>query len=175
MSQFDEHGNWHPPRDRSPTLAAQQSPTIPADALNRLKNEQTLMRVVAEHNERALLVEIQRLTAERDAIAAGAAASQQQGLAVIERLHNENTALRAEVEWLKTPAIDVWNLAEWLAKNGLLHYHPACHRPDRTHGPAWVLRTPYMVNGDSCEAWHADSSIGLVRSFFAASAAPKEG
>jgi hypothetical protein len=56
------------PRDTSPTLTAQQSPTITADALNRLKSEQTLMRVVAEHNERALLVEIQRLTAERDAL-----------------------------------------------------------------------------------------------------------
>jgi hypothetical protein len=101
MSNYDEHGNWHPPRDKSPTLSAQQSPTIPAEILEKIP----LWRgggirgggpQVMSQTESALTAQVARLTAERDAIAAGAAASQQQGLAVIERLHNENAALRAQ-------------------------------------------------------------------------------
>jgi hypothetical protein len=48
-------------------LKVQPAGATHADELERLKNEQTLMSVVAEHNERALLVEIRRLTAEREA------------------------------------------------------------------------------------------------------------
>ena len=57
---------------------------------------------------------------------------------------------------------------DWLMQHGLLHYYPSCQRPDGTNGPAWVLRTPYMTNGDSCEAWHVDSAAGALRAFLRA-------
>lgn len=56
-------------------------------------------------------------------------------------------------------------LVDWMVEHGLLHYHESCRRPDGSHGPAWVVRTPYMANGDSCEAWHAYSAEGALRAF----------
>ena len=57
---------------------------------------------------------------------------------------------------------------EWLVKHGMLHYHDQCRRPDGSNGPAWVLRAPYMVNGDSCEAWSAGSAADALREFLRA-------
>jgi hypothetical protein len=59
-------------------------------------------------------------------------------------------------------------LTEWMVKNGMLHYHDHCRRPDGSHGPAWVIRAPYMVNGDSCEAWSAGSAADALREFLRA-------
>ena len=56
-------------------------------------------------------------------------------------------------------------LTEWLADVGLLHYQSHCPRPDRTHGPAWMLREPAMVNGDSCEAWSPKSADACIAAF----------
>ena len=53
-------------------------------------------------------------------------------------------------------------LLEWMVEQGLLHYYPFCKRPDGTNGPAWVVRKVYMVQGDSCEAWHATSAAGAL-------------
>lgn len=57
---------------------------------------------------------------------------------------------------------------DWLVATGLLHYHNACHRPDGSHGPAWVLRTPRVINGDACVAWQAESAAGALREFLKA-------
>ena len=57
---------------------------------------------------------------------------------------------------------------DWLVKRGLLHYHDHCRRPDGSNGPAWVLRAPYMVNGDSCEAWSAGNAADALREFLRA-------
>lgn len=54
---------------------------------------------------------------------------------------------------------------DWLVAQGLLHFYPMCHRPDRTNGPAWVLRKPASVWGDSCEAWSPDTAAGALRAF----------
>ena len=53
-------------------------------------------------------------------------------------------------------------LTTWLVEQNLLHYHTHCRRPDGSKGPAWVVRKPCMVQGDSCEAWHATSAEGAV-------------
>ena len=60
----------------------------------------------------------------------------------------------------------VRKLTEWLADVGLLHYHAHCTRPDRTHGPMWVLREPATVNGGSCEAWSPKSADACIAGFF---------
>jgi hypothetical protein len=57
---------------------------------------------------------------------------------------------------------------DWLVAQGLLHYYPFCKRPDGSNGPAWVLRRAYMTDGDSCEAWHADSAAGALQAFLRA-------
>jgi hypothetical protein len=57
---------------------------------------------------------------------------------------------------------------DWLVAQGLLHFYPMCHRPDRTNGPAWVLRKPASVWGDSCEAWSPDTAAGALRAFLGA-------
>jgi hypothetical protein len=56
-------------------------------------------------------------------------------------------------------------LTEWMAEHALLHYHKHCKRPDGTSGPAWVVRNPAVVDGSSCEAWHAKSAAGAVEAW----------
>jgi hypothetical protein len=59
----------------------------------------------------------------------------------------------------------VGRLSEWMAEQGLLHYHDYCKRPDGSGGPAWVVRKPATVWGHACEAWHATSAAGAVEAW----------
>jgi hypothetical protein len=70
-------------------------------------------------------------------------------------------ALTANVSAERT----VQRLTEWLVGVGLLHYHDHCTRPDRTHGPAWVLRAPATILGDSCEAWSPKTAEACIAAF----------
>jgi hypothetical protein len=89
-----------------------------------------------------------------------------------EEAEAENARLRARVLELQAQCeagfSSEMRWLEWLTEQGLLHYHGHCTRPDGSSGPAWVLRTPATVNGDSCEAWHADSAAGALRKFLRA-------
>lgn len=82
---------------------------------------------------------------------------------------HENDALRARVLELEAQceagAASEQRWIDWLVATGLLRYHNACHRPDGSHGPAWVLRAPSVIDGDSCVAWHAESAAGALREF----------
>jgi len=66
------------------------------------------------------------------------------------------------------PLKDNQKWVEWLVEHGLLHCHNHCHRADGSNGPAWVLRTPCMVNGDSCESWSTDSAADALKNFLRA-------
>jgi hypothetical protein len=83
----------------------------------------------------------------------------------IERLSARVLDLEAQCE---AGAASEQRWIDWLVAQGLLHYHGMCHRPDRTHGPAWVLRRPRVIDGDSCEAWSADTAADALRGFLRA-------
>ena len=89
-----------------------------------------------------------------------------------EEAEAENAKLRARVLELEAQCEagfgSEMRWLEWLTEQGLMHYHGHCKRPDGSSGPAWVLRTPATVSGDSCEAWHADSAAGALRKFLGA-------
>jgi hypothetical protein len=55
----------------------------------------------------------------------------------------------------------ITRLTEWMTQQGLLHYHAFCKRPDGSSGPAWIVRRPSIINGDSCEAW-SETAAGAV-------------
>ena len=83
----------------------------------------------------------------------------------IERLRARALELEAQCE---AGAASEQTWIDWLVAQGLLHYYPHCQRPDRSNGPAWVLRRAYMTDGGSCEAWHATSAAGALREFLRA-------
>jgi hypothetical protein len=93
-------------------------------------------------------------------------------MATLSGLADEVLRLRARVLELEAlcaaAAASEQRWIDWLVAQGLLHYHPVCKRPDATLGRAWVLRRAYMVNGDSCEAWSADSAAGVLKAFLSA-------
>jgi hypothetical protein len=69
------------------------------------------------------------------------------------------------VYWSEAGAASEQRWIDWLVQHGLLHFYTGCKRPDGSFGPAWVLRTPAVVNGDSCEAWHSETAAGALRAF----------
>lgn len=96
-------------------------------------------------------VEIERL---RAAVAGPTGYVTWQDAAIDERVRR----VRAEAKIVR--------LTEWMAAQGLLHYHDHCKRPDGSSGPAWVVRKPAQVWGDACEAWHA-TAAGAVNTWLA--------
>jgi len=87
----------------------------------------------------------------------------------IDRLRADSEGTRA-VEYLRRARkaeAKIVRLTEWMAEHGLLIYHNFCRRPDGTGGAAWVVRTPAVVAGDSCEAWNTNSAAGAVDAWLA--------
>jgi hypothetical protein len=114
------------------------------------------------------------MTALQDLVDAAYSASVQiehlaAGLAAAEEARD---ALRARVLDLEAQceagAASEQRWIDWLVAQGLLHYYPHCKRPDGSNGPAWVLRSVHMTNGDSCEAWSADTAADALRGFLRA-------
>jgi hypothetical protein len=81
----------------------------------------------------------------------------------LEATREEVRIARAERDALRDK---ITRVTEWMTDNGLLHYHAFCKRPDGSSGPAWVVRRPSIIAGDSCEAWH-ETAAGAVDAWLA--------
>lgn len=72
-------------------------------------------------------------------------------------------AFKAQHESLARDAGLYHALRFWLKTVRLLHYERLCTRPDGTHGPAWIVRKPHSIDGDSCVGWHANNIDDAIK------------